>query len=93
MDLQELICAHSPDSDDAYMFYALATRKIRSKMLLFRHQLEDIQSLNKRAMNGEYALTAISYHAYPYVADKTTSWPPVPPSATATVPSSSRSTP
>jgi 1,4-dihydroxy-6-naphthoate synthase len=70
MDLQELICAHSPDSDDAYMFYALATRKIRSKMLLFRHQLEDIQSLNKRAMNGEYALTAISYHAYPYVADK-----------------------
>lgn len=70
MDLQEIVCAHSPDSDDAYMFYGLATRKIRSKLLSFRHQLEDIQSLNRRAMNGEYELTAISYHAYPYVADK-----------------------
>lgn len=70
MDLQEIVCAHSPDSDDAYMFYGLATRKIRSKLLTFRHQLEDIQSLNRRAMAGEYELTAISYHAYPYVADK-----------------------
>ena len=70
MDLKEIVCAHSPDSDDAYMFYGLATRKIRSKLLNFRHQLEDIQSLNRRAMNGEYHLTAISYHAYPYVADK-----------------------
>lgn len=70
MDLKEIVCAHSPDSDDAYMFYGLATRKVRSKLLSFRHQLEDIQSLNRRAMNGEYELTAISYHAYPYVADK-----------------------
>jgi 1,4-dihydroxy-6-naphthoate synthase len=70
MDLKEIVCAHSPDSDDAYMFYGLATRKVRSKLLNFRHQLEDIQSLNRRAMNGEYELTAISYHAYPYVADK-----------------------
>jgi 1,4-dihydroxy-6-naphthoate synthase len=70
MALQEIVCAHSPDSDDAYMFYGLATRKIRSKSLTFRHQLEDIQSLNRRAMNGEYELSAISYHAYPYVADK-----------------------
>lgn len=70
MDLREIVCAHSPDSDDAYMFYGLATKKIRSKSLVFRHQLEDIQSLNRRAMNGEYELTAISYHAYPYVADK-----------------------
>lgn len=70
MELKEIVCAHSPDSDDAYMFYGLATRKIRSKSLNFRHLLEDIQSLNRRAMNGDYELTAISYHAYPYVADK-----------------------
>ncbi len=67
---REIVCAHSPDSDDAFMFYALATKKIRSRLLTFRHVLEDIQSLNRRAMNGEYELTAISYHAYPYVADK-----------------------
>ena len=52
------------------MFYGLATKKIRSRLLTFRHVLEDIQSLNSRAMNGEYELTAISYHAYPYIADK-----------------------
>src|SRR5438105_14161548 len=66
----ELVCAHSPDSDDAYMFYALATRKVRSPLLTFRHVLEDIQTLNQKARAGEYELTAISYHAYPYVADK-----------------------
>jgi len=66
----EIVCAHSPDSDDAYMFYALATRKIRSKLVQFRHVLEDIESLNRKAMVGHYDLTAISYHAYPYVADK-----------------------
>jgi 1,4-dihydroxy-6-naphthoate synthase len=68
--LAEIVCAHSPDSDDAYMFYALATRKIRSSLVQFRHVLDDIQTLNQRARNGEYELTAISYHAYPYVADK-----------------------
>lgn len=66
----EIVCAHSPDSDDAFMFYALATRKLRSKVLTFRHVLEDIESLNRKAMQGQYELTAISYHAYPYVADK-----------------------
>jgi 1,4-dihydroxy-6-naphthoate synthase len=66
----EIVCAHSPDSDDAYMFYALATRKIRSPLLTFRHVLSDIETLNRKAMTGEYELTAISYHAYPYVADK-----------------------
>jgi len=66
----DLVCAHSPDSDDAFMFYALATRKIRSRLLQFRHVLEDIESLNRKAMEGLYDLTAISYHAYPYVADK-----------------------
>ena len=67
---REIVCAHSPDSDDAFMFYALATKKIRSRLLTFRHVLEDIQSLNRRAVNGEYELTAISYHAYAYVAEK-----------------------
>src|SRR5258708_25755331 len=66
----EIVCAHSPDSDDAYMFYALATRKIRSSLVEFRHVLQDIQTLNQKARAGEYELTAISYHAYPYVADK-----------------------
>lgn len=66
----EIVCAHSPDSDDAYMFYALATRKIRSPLVEFTHVLEDIQSLNQKARAGKYELTAISYHAYPFVADK-----------------------
>jgi len=66
----EIVCAHSPDSDDAYMFYALATRKIRSPLVEFTHVLEDIQSLNRKAHAGQYELTAISYHAYPFVADK-----------------------
>jgi len=64
----ELSCAHSPDSDDAFMFYALATRKIRSPRVQFRHHLEDIETLNQKALEGVYDLTAISYHAYPYVA-------------------------
>ncbi len=68
--VREIVCAHSPDSDDAFMFYGLATRKIRSKFLTVRHVLEDIESLNRKAMDGTYELTAISYHAYPYVADK-----------------------
>lgn len=66
----EIVCAHSPDSDDAFMFYGLATRKIRSKLVTFRHVLEDIESLNRKAAEGVYDLTAVSYHAYPYVADK-----------------------
>src|SRR6202142_1778127 len=66
----EVACAHSPDSDDAYMFYALATKKIRSRLVSFQHVLEDIETLNRKAEQGVYALTAISYHAYPYVADK-----------------------
>jgi len=66
----EIVCAHSPDSDDAFMFYGLATKKIRSNVVSFRHVLEDIESLNRKATEGLYELTAISYHAYPYVADK-----------------------
>ncbi len=66
----EIVSAHSPDSDDAFMFYALATRKVRSAKVSFRHVLEDIETLNRKAMEGQYELSAISYHAYPYVADK-----------------------
>ncbi|MCX6622412.1 MAG: ABC transporter substrate-binding protein [Acidobacteria bacterium] len=69
-EVREIVCAHSPDSDDAFMFYGLATRKIRSRLVTFRHVLEDIESLNRKAMQGMYEITAISFHAYPYVADK-----------------------
>lgn len=61
--------AHSPDADDAFMFYALATGKVKSDLLEFRHVLKDIQSLNQDARSGRYDMTAISYHAYPYVSD------------------------
>jgi 1,4-dihydroxy-6-naphthoate synthase len=67
---REIVSAHSPDSDDAFMFYALATKKVRSPKVCFRHILEDIETLNRKAMEGRYELSAISYHAYPYVADK-----------------------
>jgi 1,4-dihydroxy-6-naphthoate synthase len=66
----EIVSAHSPDSDDAFMFYAIATKKVRSARVSFRHVLEDIETLNRKAMEGLYELSAISYHAYPYVADK-----------------------
>jgi 1,4-dihydroxy-6-naphthoate synthase len=66
----EIVAAHSPDSDDAFMFYGLATKKVRSPKLTFRHVLEDIETLNRKAMQGQYELSAISYHAYAYVADK-----------------------
>jgi 1,4-dihydroxy-6-naphthoate synthase len=67
---REIVTAHSPDSDDAFMFYGLATKKVRSATLTLRHVLEDIESLNRKAVEGQYDLTAISYHAYPHVADK-----------------------
>jgi 1,4-dihydroxy-6-naphthoate synthase len=70
IEVAEIVCAHSPDSDDAFMFYALATRKIRSRLVAIKHVLDDIQTLNRKATEGAYELTAISYHAYPYVADK-----------------------
>ena len=61
--------AHSPDPDDAFMFYALATGKVRSNTVEFEHVLSDIQTLNAEARKGRYEMTAISYHAYPYVSD------------------------
>ena len=66
----EIVSAHSPDSDDAFMFYGLATRKVRSTRVTFRHVLSDIETLNRKAVEGVYDLSAISYHAYPYVVDK-----------------------
>jgi 1,4-dihydroxy-6-naphthoate synthase len=68
--VKDIVCAHSPDSDDAFMFYGLATKKIRSRFVNIKHVLEDIESLNRKALEGVYELTAISYHTYPYVADK-----------------------
>ena len=62
--------AHSPDSDDAFMFYGLATNKIDTGGLRFEHLLKDIQTLNEEATRGTYDVTAISFHAYAYVADK-----------------------
>ena len=62
--------AHSPDSDDAFMFYGLATNKIDTGGLHFQHLLKDIQTLNEEATRGTYDVTAISFHAYAYVADK-----------------------
>lgn len=66
----ELKLAHSPDSDDAFMFYALATKKIATGNLKFSHVLEDIESLNQKAREGIYDITAMSFHAYAYLADR-----------------------
>jgi len=62
--------AHSPDSDDAFMFYGLATNKLETNNLKFEHTLKDIQTLNEDAKNGVYDVTAISFHAYAYISDK-----------------------
>ena len=61
---------HSPDPDDAFMFYGLAKHLLPSGNYQFQHVLQDIQTLNQRALKGELEITAISMHAYPYVADK-----------------------
>ncbi len=68
--MRTITVAHSPDSDDAFMFYGLATNKLETDGLKFEHTLKDIQSLNEDAKNGVYDVTAISFHAYAYVADK-----------------------
>ena len=67
---QTITVAHSPDSDDAFMFYGLATNKVRVPGLKFEHTLCDIETLNRKAMQGVYDVSAISFHAYPYVQDK-----------------------
>jgi 1,4-dihydroxy-6-naphthoate synthase len=65
--VREVIVAHSPDSDDAFMFYGLATNKVRVPGLKFSHVLCDIETLNQKALQGVYDVTAISFHAYPYI--------------------------
>jgi 5,8-dihydroxy-2-naphthoate synthase len=70
MPATEITVAHSPDSDDAFMFYALATNKIKTGDIKFRHVLSDIETLNEKALKGEYEVTAISFHAYAYLNDK-----------------------
>ncbi|MFB3916918.1 MAG: menaquinone biosynthesis family protein [Terriglobales bacterium] len=69
---REITIAHSPDSDDAFMFYGLATNKVRVRGLKFTHTLCDIETLNRRAMGNEdlYDVSAISFHAYPYVQER-----------------------
>jgi 1,4-dihydroxy-6-naphthoate synthase len=62
--------AHSPDSDDAFMFYALAAGKIDTEGLTYVHELQDIESLNQRAIRGELEVTAVSIHAYAYLSDQ-----------------------
>lgn len=66
----EIKVAHSPDSDDAFMFYALANDKLDTGDLQFSHVLRDIETLNRAAFNVEYDVTAVSFHAYAYLADK-----------------------
>ena len=62
--------AHSPDSDDAFMFYALASGLIDTEGLTYVHELQDIETLNQRAMRGELEVTAVSIHAYAHLADR-----------------------
>ncbi len=68
--MQEIHVAHSPDSDDAFMFWALAHDLVDTEGLKFIHHLDDIQTLNEAAKVGQYELTAISYYAYPFIQDK-----------------------
>ena len=71
--VQEINIAHSPDSDDAFMFYGLATNKVRVPGYKFNHTLTDIETLNQRAIKEAfYDVTAISFHAYPYMQEKYT---------------------
>src|SRR5579862_4116117 len=65
---REISISHSPDSDDAFMFYGLATSKVRVPGLRFSHTLSDIETLNRRAQNEAFFdVTAVSFHAYPYI--------------------------
>jgi len=70
MSKREITVAHSPDSDDAFMFYALAQGKVGSPALEFRHHLSDIETLNRQAMEGQWDVTAVSFHAFPYITER-----------------------
>lgn len=69
-ETRTITVAHSPDSDDAFMFYGLATNKLDTGGLNFTHVLKDIQTLNEEARRGTYDVTAISFHAYAYISDQ-----------------------
>lgn len=69
-EVRTISVAHSPDSDDAFMFYGLATNKLETNGLKFEHTLKDIQTLNEDAKNGVFDVTAVSFHAYAYISDK-----------------------
>ncbi len=70
METREITLGHSPDPDDAFMFYALAADKIDTEGLTFRHIIEDIETLNRRALKAELDVTAVSIHAYAYLIDQ-----------------------
>src|ERR1041384_4257360 len=70
MEKREITLGHSPDPDDAFMFYALAADKIETDGLTFTHVIQDIETLNRRAINAELDITAVSIHAYSYVLDQ-----------------------
>ncbi|MGE5347630.1 MAG: menaquinone biosynthesis family protein [Acidithiobacillales bacterium] len=65
-----IVLAHSPDSDDAFMFYGLRVNAVDTEGLTYRHELADIETLNRRALAGELAVTAVSFHAYAHLADR-----------------------
>src|SRR6202162_2874674 len=70
MTKRVITVGHSPDPDDAFMFYALAHNKIDTGDLEFRHELQDIETLNQRALRGDLEVTAVSIHAYAYLSDR-----------------------
>lgn len=70
MSKRLITVGHSPDPDDAFMFYALAHDRLDTGDLTFRHELQDIETLNRRALRGELEVTAVSIHAYAYLLDK-----------------------
>jgi 1,4-dihydroxy-6-naphthoate synthase len=65
-----IVLAHSPDSDDAFMFYGLRAGAVDTEGLSYRHELADIETLNRRALEGEFAITAVSFHAYAFLAER-----------------------
>jgi 1,4-dihydroxy-6-naphthoate synthase len=68
--METIVLAHSPDSDDAFMFYGLRANAVDTEGIAYVHELADIETLNRRALAGELAITAVSFHAYAYLADR-----------------------
>ena len=76
MESDRIRVAHSPDSDDAFMFFALAEGRVDAEGLSFVHELSDIESLNRRALGGELEVSAVSFHAYAFLAERLRLLPP-----------------